>query len=191
MVEMPECTVGPRPTVVLVLRPDDKDWTWVLERPCPECGFDASSCAREDVAALVRENASDWQRLHKEGAIRAGRVDASRWSALEYACHVRDVYVRYSARIDLMLRGDDPLYPNWDQDQSAVDDRYDEQEPTRVIAELIAAAGRVATQLDGVSGATWQRRGRRGDGAAFTVESIARYMVHDPIHHIWDVTKGT
>ena len=22
---------------------DDKDWTWVLERPCPECGFDAGA----------------------------------------------------------------------------------------------------------------------------------------------------
>ena len=22
------------------ITPDDKDWTWVLERPCPECGFD-------------------------------------------------------------------------------------------------------------------------------------------------------
>jgi hypothetical protein len=21
--------------------PDDKDWTWVLARRCPECGFDA------------------------------------------------------------------------------------------------------------------------------------------------------
>jgi hypothetical protein len=20
--------------------PDDKDWTWVVEEPCPECGFD-------------------------------------------------------------------------------------------------------------------------------------------------------
>ena len=24
--------------------PDGKDWTWVLERPCPECGFDAGRC---------------------------------------------------------------------------------------------------------------------------------------------------
>jgi hypothetical protein len=22
-------------------RPDDKNWTWVLERPCPACRFDA------------------------------------------------------------------------------------------------------------------------------------------------------
>ena len=23
------------------ITPDTKDWTWVLERPCPECGFEA------------------------------------------------------------------------------------------------------------------------------------------------------
>lgn len=22
---------------------DDKDWTWVIERACPECGFDAGA----------------------------------------------------------------------------------------------------------------------------------------------------
>ena len=34
--------------------PDDKDWTWVLQRPCPECGFDASALAPEGVAPLLR-----------------------------------------------------------------------------------------------------------------------------------------
>ena len=23
--------------------PDTKDWTWVLDRPCEECGFDATA----------------------------------------------------------------------------------------------------------------------------------------------------
>ena len=39
--------------------PDDKDWTWVLERPCPECGFDASTLAPESIAPLLRANADD------------------------------------------------------------------------------------------------------------------------------------
>jgi len=30
--------------------------------------------------------------------------------------------------------------------------------------------------------------GRRSDGAVFTVASFARYMVHDPVHHLYDVT---
>jgi hypothetical protein len=34
----------------------------------------------------------------------------------------------------------------------------------------------------------WQRPGRRSDGARFTVETFARYFIHDPVHHLYDVT---
>ena len=34
--------------------PDTKDWTWVLDRPCPDCGFDASSVSASDVADRLR-----------------------------------------------------------------------------------------------------------------------------------------
>ena len=67
--------------------PDDKNWTWVLERACPECGFDASTFPATAVAAQV-----------------------------------------------------------------------------------------------------WGRTGIRSDGAAFTVDTFARYFLHDPVHHLWDVT---
>lgn len=36
----------------------------------------------------------------------------------------------------------------------------------------------------------WQRTGFRSDGAAFTIDSFARYMVHDPVHHVHDVEQG-
>ena len=174
-----------------MIAPDDKNWTWVVERLCPECGFDASACRADEVAQLVRENVAMWRRLEAEGMIRAGRPDDSTWSTLEYACHVRDVYRRYEQRITLMLTEDDPLFPDWDQDASAVDDRYDEQNPTAVAAELTAAGESLATVLDAVGDDQWDRLGRRSDGSAFTVETISRYMIHDPVHHVWDVTRQT
>jgi hypothetical protein len=90
-----------------------------------------------------------------------------------------------------MQTEDDPLYPNWDQDASAVEDRYEEQDPAEVVADLVVAAEQVATRLSGITGAAWERRGRRSDGASFTIDTIARYMVHDPIHHLWDVSAAT
>lgn len=168
--------------------PDTKDWTWVLDRACSDCGFDASACAAQGVAVLVRANATGWRQLLDSGAIRSGRPDEATWSPLEYACHVRDVFRRYDGRIVLMLTEDDPLYPNWDQDASAIEDRYEEQDPRVVVADLVAAAEQVATRLDEIKGAEWDRRGRRSDGASFTIATIARYMVHDPIHHLWDVS---
>lgn len=38
-------------------RPDDKHWTWVLERPCPACRFDAGTIARPVIGATLRTTA--------------------------------------------------------------------------------------------------------------------------------------
>lgn len=174
-----------------MITPDTKDWTWVVERACPECGFDASKAKAEDVPELVRDNAARWRRALDDGLIRPGRPNDSTWSSLEYACHVRDVYRLYDKRLGLMLDEDDPLFENWDQDVTAVEDRYDEQDPPSVIADLLDAAELLATRLERVSGAQWDRPGRRSDGASFTVSTISRYMAHDPIHHLWDVIGNT
>jgi hypothetical protein len=170
--------------------PDAKDWTWVLDRSCPDCGFDASTCAVSAVPELVRGNAVRWEQILGEGAIQPGRRDPAVWSPLEYACHVRDVYGRFDHRISLMLTEWNPLFPNWDQDATAITDRYEEQEPSVVVDRLVVAAQAVAIRLEGVSPDERQRPGRRSDGASFTVDSIARYMIHDPIHHVWDVTTA-
>jgi DinB superfamily len=167
--------------------PDAKDWTWVLRRPCPECGLDTSSFAREDIPAMIRANAAGWREpLAAPDAGRRPRPD--KWSALEYGCHVRDVYRLYDYRLGLMLTEDNPLYPNWDQDETAVADRYDAQVPATVADELAVAAEAVATRFGALSTAQWDRPGRRGDGPVFTVETFGRYFIHDPLHHLYDVT---
>jgi len=167
--------------------PDDKDWTWVLDRPCPECGFDARTVDPAAVGDLVRANASAWQRVLARPDV-ATRSRPDRWAPLEYACHVRDVLRLSRERLDLMLTQDGPHYPNWDQDESAVRDRYGEQRPATVAVELTRAAAALADRFDAVGGEQWSRTGFRSDGAAFTVDSFARYFVHDPIHHLWDVS---
>ncbi len=169
--------------------PDTKDWTWVLERPCPECGFDAHVSSATAVPGLIRDNARSWRRLLADGAIRSGRPDDATWSSLEYACHVRDVYRRYAGRVVLMLTEEDPLFPNWDQDATAVEDHYEDQDPDEAVNELDVAAEKLATQLEQLADSQWERPGRRSDGASFTVATLTRYMIHDPIHHVWDVSK--
>ncbi|MEU1285775.1 DinB family protein [Kitasatospora sp. NPDC005856] len=171
--------------------PDTKDWTWVLERPCPDCGLDTPRVVREDVAGMVRANAEGWL------TVLAGDVDGLRrrpapgvWSALEYACHVRDVFRLFDVRLGLMLDQDDPLFPNWDQDETAVAERYGEQDPKVVAGELAEAAERLAGAFERVAGEQWGRTGNRSDGARFTVESFSRYLIHDPVHHLFDVTGG-
>lgn len=167
--------------------PDDKDWTWVLLRPCPECGLDARDVAPARVGAMVRAVAAAWVEVLAGADVRVRPAPAV-WSPLEYGCHVRDVLRRYDQRLRLMLTEPDPLFPNWDQDATAVADRYGEQDPGTVAAELRAAADPLAARFDAVRGEQWARTGRRSDGAHFTVDSFARYFVHDPIHHLYDAT---
>ena len=159
----------------------------MLRRPCPESGLDTSSFTREDIPGMIRASAAAWPRpLAAPGA--ADRPRPDKWSPLEYGCHVRDVFRLYDYRLGLMLAEGDPQFPNWDQDETAVSDRYGEQDPAEVARQLAADADAIAGRFAGVGGDQWSRTGRRSDGAAFTVETFGRYFVHDPVHHLYDVT---
>jgi hypothetical protein len=167
----------------MTITPDTKDWTWVLNRPCPECGLDTSTFGHDDVPAMLRANAAAWQEVLTSGTARE-RPDPTTWSPLEYAAHVRDVCRVYTERLHLMLTQDAPNYPNWDQDATAVEDRYGEQDPATVAKELTEAANHLADRFGEVE--EWHRTGSRSDGAHFTIDTFARYFIHDPIHHLHD-----
>ena len=173
----------------MTITPDTKDWTWVLDRACPECGFDTRTFPREEVSRLIRDNAASWGELLAREDVR-NRPSDDRWAALEYACHVRDVFRLYDYRLHLMLDQDDPDYPNWDQDEAAVEGRYLEEDPDQVRDAIETAGVQLADSFDAVTNEQWGRTGNRSDGASFTVESFARYMIHDPIHHLHDVRIG-
>jgi hypothetical protein len=169
------------------ITPDTKNWTWVLERPCGECGFDSSAVAFADVPDLVRSNAISWAEvLERENVTE--RPDSETWSALEYSAHVRDVFRIFKVRLEQMLEFDDPQFENWDQDATAEAERYNDQDPATVASELSDAAAEVANAFETVPEGSRQRRGLRSDGSAFTVESLAAYFIHDPIHHLHDVS---
>lgn len=120
------------------------------------------------------------------------RPAAGIWSALEYACHVQDVFRIDDDRLVLMLNTDAPRDPNWDQDATAIEPQYAGQDPARVAAELLEAGERIATRFEGVTGRQWERTGSRSDGASFTIDSFAcSFFIHDPVHHLHHVTSAS
>jgi hypothetical protein len=169
------------------IEPDTKDWTWVLTRRCPDCGFHAAAVHHAEVAGHIRTDAAHWvRRLDRPGA--AQRRQPSVWSTLEYGCHVRDVHRIFNHRVRLMLTEDEPQFPNWDQDETAIDDDYASQDPATVATELFDAASIVADTYANVPADAWTRRGLRSNGSEFTVASIAIYHLHDIVHHAYDVS---
>ncbi|WP_433193716.1 DinB family protein [Nocardia sp. CA-107356] len=192
----------------MAIVPDVKNWTWVLERSCPECGFDPESTTYVAVPGLARQYAGRLSAtLARPDA--AARPDGSTWSALEYAAHVRDVCRIFTYRTAIAARTDAvdpqvpgfdakglgatetadgiPVFSNWDQDVTAIADRYDEQDPGKVATELTDAAEAVARAFESVPSARLGNQVRRSDGSVFTVESLAAYFIHDVIHHVHDV----
>ncbi|TFD62053.1 DinB family protein [Cryobacterium suzukii] len=170
----------------MAIVPDMSDWTWVLERPCPDCGFRASAVDVENLPGLIRENAAVWPAVLARADV-AVRPNDHTWSPLEYAAHVRDVCRLFDERLRVVLDQDDPLLANWDQDATAIEERYDLQDPATVGVELEAAAQRVADSFAAVPEDSRQRTVRRSDGPSFTVVTLGAYFLHDIVHHRHDV----
>ena len=67
--------------------PDTKDWTWVLDRPCEECGFDAASRGVSELPRLLHDTAMTWSQVLARPDV-AERPEPAVWSAREYGAHV-------------------------------------------------------------------------------------------------------
>lgn len=165
---------------------DAKDWTWVLVRTCPDCRFPAATLPRGEIASTVR-------RVTEQFVVVLGREDVGErpapdvWSPLEYGCHVVDVFEVIGRRLRLLLDEDAPVFPDWDQDVTALDRGYAGQDPDVVVGRLRTAGADLAQAFDDVRDDQWDRPGTRSDGATFTVETLGRYLAHDLEHHRWDV----
>ncbi|CAM3240994.1 DinB family protein [Nocardioides dubius] len=168
------------------IEPDTKDWTWVLQQPCADCGFEADRVPADQLPELLRSTTERWSEVLRRDDV-AERPSADVWSPLEYGAHIRDVHRIFNERVRLMVEQETPTFANWDQDETAIAERYGEQDPIEVELALIEAAGEVAGRYAAVGDAQWERRGLRSNGSAFTVASLGRYHLHDVVHHLWDV----
>lgn len=170
----------------MAIIPDEKDWTWVLERPCPECGFTASKATPATAATMLPALLPRWQTALRRANVEV-RPDPGTWSLLEYGAHVRDVFEVFTGRLELMLREDNPTFANWDQDQASIDGNYSALDPGDVASELVQNGLDGAHAFGAVPEAQWDRRGLRSNGAEFTVVTLTGYFLHDVVHHLHDI----
>ena len=167
---------------------------WQTER-CAECAFDPTSYGAHDLpdamAKLGKRYRAPLTRLlpgEDAGLLRAHPI-AGTWSALSYACHVRDVLAVFDERIRRMLAEENPSLGWWDHEAAVEDDAYDAQDPSEVVVALDANAASLSATLAGVPAGAWERTGVRGEGEVFTVLGVARYTLHEGHHHLLDVGR--
>jgi DinB superfamily len=171
------------------IEPDSKDWTWVIDRRCEECGFDPRTVDHATIADRLVTAAQGWPaRLAQPDA--RERPAPHVWSPLEYGAHVRDLAGLMARRLTLILDEDDPLFPDWDQDAAAIDGSYATLSPEQVADELVDAVTAFADVVRTVPPRAWDRAGTRSNGSVFTAYTISVYALHDVEHHVHDVGPG-
>lgn len=166
----------------------------VSSEPCPECQFDPATVddVTAEIEALGRKFAAPLTRYlpGEDGpTLVRTRPRPDTWSPLEYACHVRDVLDLFEARTRAMVAEPGVDLPVWDHEAAVTDDDYAAEDPATVAEQIADATSRYAGTLRGLDDQQWQATGSR-DGDVFTVDSLARYALHEAKHHQLDIGRG-
>lgn len=168
--------------------PDDADWTWVLTRPCPDCGFDPNDFRVDGVPSILRDAKERYAAVLARADART-RPSAGVWSPVEYTAHVRDVCDVMGGRLEQILGGggEQVQFANWDQDETANQKQYWASDPDVLKGEVEVAFESAADVYSRPVGDQWQWPALRSNGSRFTAETLAEYFMHDIVHHLWDV----
>jgi heme-degrading monooxygenase HmoA len=167
-----------------------------MER-CDECGY-----AYEDHGAV--RLAEDLRALGPRYAGRLGatagsatlvtlreRPEPGVWSALEYACHVRDVLLAQRERLLVALVEECPSFAPIYREQRVVLARYGDADPGRVAVQLDMAAMMVADAFERLDGNAWGRECIYNFPAPArrSVAWLGAHTLHEGEHHLADVDR--
>ncbi len=165
---------------------------------CEECGFDYDGPAPAELPDALRVFGRRYRAPltrflpGEDGAtlIRA-RPLPDTWSALEYACHVRDVLEVQRERLEIALAEHRPTFPSkgmygWPEERA-----YNEEDAAVVLNDLAARAEGLATLVATIGDDGWDRPlvYSYPEPADRTVLWLVRHTVHEGHHHLLDVGR--
>jgi len=120
------------------------------------------------------------------------RPEEGVWSALEYACHVRDVFLVQRDRLYTALVEDTPTFTPMYRDQRVTLARYNTQDPAEAAAQLATAAQLIAQAFNALDSAQFQRCCIYNFPAP-TERSllwVGQHAIHEGEHHFRDIERG-
>ena len=164
--------------------PDSRDWTFVVDEGCAECGYVPHDPAL--TGERLRAGVPRWAVVLERSDV-AERPEPHVWSPLEYASHSRDLVRVLGERITVMLEEEGAPFADYDGEAEAVRQEFWSNDPAEVAREIAELTEATVEVLGRVSGDDWERTGLRGDGKPFTVTELSRYLLHDVEHHLHDV----
>lgn len=158
---------------------------------CPQCRFDYDAADSASVPIALTAIGADFQdRLraaHDPSRLRR-RPAEEVWSALEYACHVRDVLLIQRDRLYLALVEDTPSFARMYRDERATLARYNSRDPHDVADQIAVAARLAAEAFSKLDGNQWTRRliYNWPEARQQNVLWLGAHTVHEGRHHLGD-----
>ena len=165
---------------------------------CEECGFDYDGVADIEIGDKLRDFGRRYRVPLTRGLKGEALDDLVRahpqegvWSALEYTCHVRDVFAGQRRRVEQALVEGELVYAPMGREQRAIDDRYNEQDPVTVADELAANAEAMAVTVEALTSEQWSLGGLYGypEPTPRDLRWLARHTIHEGHHHLLDVGR--
>ena len=157
---------------------------------CGACGFDYGAVGPLDVPGLLAPAIDGFQRdLHDHDTpVLRARLRPETWSALEYACHVRDVLLVQRDRLYLALTEETPDCTPMHREERVALARYNSQRPALVAQQLRFAACLAGQAFTDTDRSAWNRgliyhwpAPHRTD-----ISGLAARTVHEALHHFAD-----
>ena len=156
---------------------------------CDECGFSYDEgLAWSAGTAIIEEAQAIGHLLTASGTAVGQRPAPATWSALEYACHVRDVLLVQRERVLLARVVANPRPAPMSRDERVAFDGYADQDPADVARQLGDAAGLFANVLDRL-GDDWDRTMTYNfpEPTIRSLRWVAVHTLHEVSHHRRDI----
>jgi hypothetical protein len=108
---------------------------------------------------------------------------------VEYACHLRDVYITYTIRLHRVRTEDRPVLEPMLNDLRARRFRYNERDPHPVLDELAATVRGFLDEVARMPETGWARTATRLTGEQRTARWMVRQAAHEGEHHLRDIAN--
>ena len=160
---------------------------------CEQCGFDFETLEASEVGPRIRAGAEAVASALSNLSSPERRPSVERWSANEYAAHVRDVMLTIRDRLVVGLvednRGFKPVY----RDERLSMGLYRADTAVELATELRAAGPMFVRLFDAIPIDQLSRQVRYGypDPETRTLLWMGRQAVHETEHHLRDIIENT
>jgi hypothetical protein len=160
---------------------------------CEECSYVYEELATVDISERLRHFGPRYRQALADVEVVAAlaRPEPRTWSALEYVCHVRDVFLVQRERVVLAQVEDRPNFARMHRDERVALCGYTAQPVASALDQIEMAAEMCAAVFHHVEGAAWARRFVYNWPSAteHDLAWLGRHTVHEGEHHLMDVRR--